>query len=418
MFGFGMAGIAWRNLWRNKRRTLLTLAAISFGLFLAILMTAMQDRSFADMIDSAAKMGGGHVTVQHPEYLDTPTLTRTVVDADQVAKTVEADPLVQRAVPRISGQAMVATAKSSYGAFFVAYDPSLEDDTTLGFLDGEVEGELLSADSGNGIVIGRKLAQNLDVGLGDKVVYTMIDKEGEIVGALGRVRGLISTGAGSVDAALMLVPIQHLRKQLQYGENEATQVALFLEDSRRSAIVADRIGPQIEAHGDALTWYDISPDLSGFIAMKVGGARFFEGVILILVAASIFNTMFVSVLERTREFGIQLAIGYSPGQIRAMVVWESIWLAISGVLAGALFTYPLYSYLEKNGIDISAQIEASGQENIEVAGVGFDTVLTIGIFPENVGLIVGAIVLSTIAAGIYPAWRAGRVEPVEAIKLI
>ena len=415
---FGMAGIAWRNLWRNRRRTLLTLAAISFGLFLAILMTAMQDRSFADMIDSAAKMGGGHVTVQHPEYLDTPTLTRTVERADQVVALAEADPLVKRAVPRISGQAMVATAKASYGAFFVAYDPDVEDDTTLGFLDGTVDGELLAADSGNGIVLGKKLAKNLDVGLGDKVVYTMIDKEGEIVGALGRVRGLISTGASSVDAALVLIPIQHLRGQLQYGEHEATQVALFLEDSRRSLLVADGLRDDLEPHGSALTWYDISPDLSGFIAMKVGGARFFEGVILILVAASIFNTLFVSVLERTREFGIQLAIGYSPGQIRAMVIWESLWLAITGVLLGGAFTYPLYAYLYENGIDISAQIEAAGTEDLEVAGVGFDTVLKVGIFPENVALIVGAIVISTIAAGLYPAWRAGRVEPVEAIKLV
>lgn len=413
-----MATIAWRNLWRNKRRTLLTLAAIAFGLFLAILMTSTQDRSFADMIDSAAKMGGGHVTVQHPEYLDTPTLTRTVLRTDQVIELAEADPLVERAVPRISGQAMVATARASYGAYFVSYDPDVEDETTLGFLDGDVEGELLSSDSGNGIVLGRELAKNLGVELGDKVVYTMIDKEGEIVGALGRVRGLIGTGADSMDAALILIPIQHLRGQLQYGEHEATQVALFLEDSRRSAKVADRLGPSLEAHGDALTWYDIAPDLSGFIAMKVGGARFMEGVILILVAASIFNTLFVSVIERTREFGILLAIGYSPGQIRSMVVWESLWLAISGVVAGGLFTLPLYLYLAKNGIDVSAQFAASGQDTLEVAGVGFDTILKIGIFPENAVIIFSVIVLSTVAAGLYPAWRAGRVEPVEAIKLV
>ena len=413
--GFSMARVAWRNLWRNRRRTLITLAAIGFGMFLAILMTATQDQGFADMIDKAARMGGGHVTIQHPEYLDTPSLTRTVEHADAVIALAEQDPLVTKAVPRISGQAMVSTARSSYGAFFMAYDPALEDETSLSVLDGKVDGEALTPESGNGIVIGKKLASNLGVGLGDKVVYTLIDKQGEIVGALGRVRGIISTGAPSLDGALMLVPIGHLRTQLGYGSDEATQVALFLDDSRKSAVVADRLGPDVAAHGDAVTWYEVSPELSGFIAMKVGGARFMELVVLILVAASIFNTLFMSVIERSREFGIQLAIGYSPGQIYAMVMWESFWLALVGVILGGAFSYGPYTWLAANGIDVSAQL---GDGDLEVAGVGFDPTLPVGIFPENVVIIVAAIVVATMASGIYPAWRASRIQPVEAIKLV
>ncbi|NCG20514.1 MAG: FtsX-like permease family protein [Rhodobacterales bacterium] len=413
--GPSMAGVAWRNLWRNKRRTLLTLTAIAFGMFLAILMTAMQDQSFADMIDTAARMGGGHVTVQHPEYIDTPTLTRTVEHAGEVIEIAERNPLVEKGVPRISGQAMIATAKASYGAYFVAYDPSLENDQTLRFLEGVVDGEMLAQDSGNGVVIGKKLAANLGVGLGDKVVYTLIDKHGEIIGSLGRVRGIIGTGAASMDAALLMLPIDHLREQLGYAPDEVTQVALFLNDSRKSATVTAHLKPQLLNHGDALTWYEVSPELSGFIAMKVGGARFMELVVLILVAASIFNTLFVSVIERTREFGIQLAIGYSPLQIAAMVIWESFWLALCGVLAGGLVSYGPYKALAANGIDISAQL---GDNPVEVAGVGMNTVLSVGISPENVYIIVGAVVLSTLLAGLYPAWRAGRVQPVEAIKLV
>lgn len=409
------AGVAWRNLWRNRRRTLLTLVAIAFGMFLAILMTAMQDRSFADMIDRAARMGSGHVVVQHPEYLDTPTITRTVAAGDAAIAVIGGDELVSKAVPRISGQAMVSTARASYGAYLLAYDPAREDTETLAFLDGELTGEALRPDSGNAVVLGQKLASNLGVELGDKVVYTLIDRQGEIVGALGRVRGILATGTESLDAVLMLVPIDHLRGQIGYGPHEATQIAVFLEDSRRSKQVADRLAPSLADHGVALAWYEVSPELSGFIAMKVGGARFMELVVLVLVSASIFNTLFVSVLERTREFGIQLAIGHSPGQIFSMVMWESLWLALCGVALGAVVSWPPYSWLHANGIDISGQM---GDGGMEVAGVGMSTTLTVGIFPENLAIIVIAIVAATLLAGLYPAWRAGRVQPVDAIKLV
>ena len=123
MKGPNLASMAWRNLWRNRRRTLLTLVSIAFGGFLAVIFTAMQDRSFADFIDTAARLGAGHVTLQHHEYLDTPTLTRTVADAEGLRAIALQDRDVRHAVARITGPIMLATARDSYGAFFIAFDP-------------------------------------------------------------------------------------------------------------------------------------------------------------------------------------------------------------------------------------------------------------------------------------------------------
>ncbi len=117
MKGPKLAAVAWRNLWRQKRRTLLTLSSIAFGGFLAVLFTALQDRSFADFIDTAARLGGGHVTLQHSEYLNTPTLTRTVQDAGRLRDLVSQDQDVEQVVNRITGQIMLATASDSFGLF-------------------------------------------------------------------------------------------------------------------------------------------------------------------------------------------------------------------------------------------------------------------------------------------------------------
>lgn len=406
-----IARLAWRNLWRNTRRTLLTLSAIAFGTFLAVLFTAMQDRSFADTIDLAARLNGGHVLLEHPEYLDMPTLTRTVDHADALRALASADPEVVRTVERITGQMMVQTATHQAGAAFVAFDPTDEDDGTLSFLEG-VTGTLTDR---KGIVLGQRLADNLQVGLGDKVVYTLLDRQGQIVSGMGRVSGMLRTGASSVDGGLMLVPIDDMRQVLGYGPDEATFVGVFLGDPRQSAGVSRRLSAGVPAGVRSLTWDEATPDLSGFIAMKVGGARFMELVILVLVAAGIFNTLFMSVMERSREFGILAAIGCSRARIFAMVMWESLWLGLVGLVAAVVVTAGPYVYLVRNGIDLSSKM---GPEALEVAGIGFSPILRVGIFPENAVIIASFAMAATLLAGLWPAWRASRVEPVEAIHLV
>ncbi len=414
MKGPKLASMAWRNLWRNKRRTLLTLISIAFGGTLAVIFTAIQDRSFADFIDTAARLAGGHVTLQHPEYLDQPALNRTVTESERLRAIALGERGTESAVERVSGQIMLSTAWNNYAAFFIAFDPESETDDTLSFTEGLIEGQPFETSRDKGIILGKRLAQNLDVEIGDKVVYTVMDKAGEIVAGMGRVSGVVSTGAPSLDSGLCLLPIDTLRALLGYDPGESTQVGVSLSDSRDSVTVARRLaealGPQIAA----LTWEETQPQLAGFIAMKIGGGRVMEFIIMILVAAGIFNTLFVSVMERLREFGIMMAIGFSPGQLFRLVMWESFWLGLVGLAAGAILTAGPYAYLAKAGIDASAM---TGGATAEVAGVGFEPILRVGIYPENLLLIAVSILVATMLAGLYPAWRAGRVVPVESIKL-
>ena len=227
-----MMRIAWRNLWRNGRRTVLTLISIAFGLFLAVLMTAMQDRNWADMIDLAARLGGGHVTVQHAEFREAPTLDKTVTGAMGIAERALADPEVTHVAVRVVGQVLLSTASSSRGAAFLAIDPEREGPSTLGVLDALEEGEMFASADDPGIVLGARLAENLGVTLGKKVIYNMTDRDGEIIAGLARVTGIVRTGSPSVDNGLCLLPLNTLREALAYAPTEATQVALFIDDQR------------------------------------------------------------------------------------------------------------------------------------------------------------------------------------------
>ena len=243
----------------------------------------------------------------------------------------------------------------------------------------------------------------------------MTDRTGEIVRAAARVRGIVRTGAPTVDSSLCLMAIDTLRETLGYAPAEAVQVGLFLEDQRQAQAVSARLGGSLNGEAAALPWYEINSDLAAFIAMKVAGAQFMEIVIALLVAAGIFNTLFVGVMERVREFGIMIAIGFSPARIFGLVMFESLWLGLVGLAGAAVVTSWPYYYLATTGIDISEQLDIS---NSEIAGVAVSALMNVSIYPENLAIIGGAALLATLLSGIYPAWKAGRVVPVESIRLV
>lgn len=405
--------MAWRNLWRNRRRTLLTLSSIVFGVFLAVLMTAMQDRNWEDMIGLAARMGGGHVTLQNVEYDDSPMLSHTATGTADLRDRAMADPDVVRSVERISGFGMLNTARQSYGAGFIAFDPTVEDEETLSILDAIAEGEPFHSPDEGGIILGARLAKNLGVEMGDRVVYTMTDKHGDIVSGLARVSGLLRSGSPAIDNGLSLLPIDAVREVLGYDSDEAIQVAAFVADHRRSDAVAARLGGRLPEDVEALPWHVANPELAGLIAMKVGSSQFMQIVIALLVAAGIFNTLFVSVMERMREFGILVAIGFSPGQLFRLVMLESLWMGLVGLVLAAVVTAGPYLYLSSTGLDISALANA---ESLDVAGVAMPTVMKVGIYPVNAVIIAVGTLIAVLLSGIYPAWRAGRVNPVETIR--
>ena len=407
--------MAWRNIWRNRRRTLITVFGIVFGVFMAVLFTGIGDATYTQMIDHAARLGGGHVVVQHREYQDLPTLDHTVTDAAAVEAAAAALPQVVATTQRIAGAAMLATATASQGTFFIGIDPARETNDNFGLLDVKWEGEpLRAADQARAVVLGKVLADNLGVELGSKVVYTMTDRHGEIVSGLARVVGLVETGAPSLDAGLCLLPIDVVRRHLGYAEGEATMVAVFLRDHRDADAVAAALGERAPEDAVVLTWARAQPDLAGFIAVKQGGAAIFEIIIMVLLAAGIFNTLFVSVMERLRELGIMAAIGFSPSQLFGLVMWESTWLALVGLLGSVLVIAGPYWYLSTKGIDYSAMVGGGA----EVAGVAMAPILYVRIYAVNALKIAAAVVLATLASGLYPAWRAGRADPAEAVRLV
>lgn len=407
--------MAWRNLWRNKRRTLITGFSVGFGVLLATTFTAWADYAYTEMIDASARMGYGHVSVMPAGYNATPTLKKRIDGAREIRRKALSIPGVEGAMTRITGQAMFASAAKSVGGVFVAVDPAQEDPEMNLFIRSLVRGALFEGTEGREILVGTKMAEKLNLDIGKKIVYTATDVSGEIVSEVAYVSGIFETGVDSVDGAFALLPIDRARSMLRYGPEEATMVSVIIDDQRYAGIVADKLREKAGGPGrEMLTWRDTQADLAAFIAIDKSSNRLFQFLVGLMIAAGILNTIMMAVLERKREFGVMLAVGMSPSRLFALVLTESFWIGMLGIILGVVITAPWYTYVSVYGIDLGAV----WKEDIDIGGVLFDPLMRFRLYKESVIAILSTVFGLTLAAGLYPAWKAGRVPPVESLKTI
>jgi ABC-type lipoprotein release transport system permease subunit len=313
------------------------------------------------------------------------------------------------------GQTMLASANKSIGGVFFGINPDLEQEGKNLFISSIKEGELFSGTTGRGAVIGKKIAKKLDIGIGNKFVYTATDVDGEIVSEMARVSGIFEVGMNEVDGSVILLPIDRTRKSLNYGPNDATLVSVVIEDQREAEEIRDRIAEKIgNSKREVLDWKQTQSEVAGIITLDKSGNYIIQVLIGLLIAAGILNTLLMSVMEREREFGIMMAVGLSPLKLFRLVIMESIWLGILGVIVGLIITTPWYAYLYNIGIDFSGMIG----DDYSASGVLIDPLLKIRLFKESAIVILSGVFALTILSGLYPAWRAGRIPPVESIKAL
>lgn len=409
-----LATMAWRTLMRNKRRSVITSFSVAFGVLLSVTFTASGDYTYTNMINTSAVMGLGHLSVEHPEYQDTPTLDKYLRDAVAVQQRALYTPGVTAAQIRIMGQAMFASGAKSVGGAFIAIDPAQETPAHNIFLRTLVEGQCFSPDEEHGVVVGAKMAEKLNLRLGKKLIFTMTDKDGELVSELGRVSGIFKTGDDSVDGAVVLLPLALVRKGLGYEPNAASLVAIFLKDHRKAESVRGMLSRFWCRSKEitVLTWQESQPDLAGLIAVDRLFNYLLQFLVGLVIAAGIMNTLLMSVMERQREFGIMVALGMMPGQVVRLVLLESCWLGILGLAVGVVITTPWFLYMARIGIDFSGQIG----KDYSAGGVLVDPVMKFRLYWESGLWIAGAVFFLTILAGIFPAFKAGRTMPVENLK--
>jgi putative ABC transport system permease protein len=351
-----LASLAWRNLWRNRRRTLLSAAGVGFAVFLMVFSWSLQLGTFGMMFENATALMTGHIQVVNESSIDDPALRHTVPGVAELAAKLRQHPRVLAATVRTSAFALISAEERSFGGQVMGVDPRRE--PTLSSLPGRItEGRYLRG-SGEA-VLGVVLARNLGLEVGDEVVVLGSAKEGGVAALAATVVGILETDIAQLDRSLMQVPLADFQEGFGL-ENEGHSVVLILDDLNAAETVAAELGQDRwlnGQHGLVLrSWRELLPDLQQLHDMKMAGQQVFFALLGIMVTFTTFNTFAMTVYERTREFGMLLAVGMRPGSIIALLQLEAVLLCLLGIGGGLLASIGLIQVLAEVGIPLGEQL--------------------------------------------------------------
>ncbi len=397
--------LAWRNLWRNHRRTTIMLAAIGVGVWAMIFMTAMTRGMVDQMIADGIKALPGHVQLHHPDFLDDPSINNLVPFNDDELQQRFGNAGFAAWASRVRVPAIVTSERDSRGVTLLAIDPDAEADVSFVNYD-EVEGRFLESGDDKGIVLGRKLAEILETEVGKRVVIMSQDPDNQIADRGLRVVGLFTASTGAVEEAYVFMGKNTAQKMLGIGN--ATTEVVFLGDDYRQVdplyeAVVERVGNNVEV----TRWYDVDAYLGSMMRVMDGFVLVWVVVIFLALSFGLVNTLVMAVFERIREIGLMLALGMKPASILGQIVIESMMLLVVGLCIGNLLSWATVVPLQ-DGIDIS--FVAEGMEMFGAASMLYPRLYLNDMILANI-----VVLVLGFLASLSPAWRASRYEPVEAI---
>ena len=406
--------MAWRNIWRNPRRTILTVCAITFASVLLVFMLSFQFGSYETMINTSVKISTGHLQVQAEKYQEKKSIRFVIPDPRAVADIVDQIPEVAAYTFRGQAFSLISSKDRTYGVVVTGIDPVKE--ANVSRLKKLVrEGNFLSADDVNLAVVGSLLAKNLRVTIGDELTLLGQGRDGSIAATVVQVKGIFSSGIDEFDRSAMQIPLAAFQDTFSMDEavHEVVVIGKSLSDVSRikAKLKAALSGLNSRKPLKVLDWQELMPGLRQAIEMDLVSGLIFYGLLIIVVAFSILNTFLMAIFERTREFGVMMAIGTTPRRLTKILLIESISMTLIGILAGILIGIGITYYFQINGIDFSGGSELLSQFGITGRMYPKLSFLSVSIGPFMV-------LFFTFIAALYPALKVRRLRPVEAMTAI
>lgn len=408
--------LGWRNLWRNPRRSLLSIGAVAVAFGVLITLEALREGLAHQMLENGTRLMLGHIQVHDAEYLPGHDLYTTIggergTDVPALLRAVESAPAVSVAAPRVIGFGLLSTGPRSAGAQLLGLDPSREARVTS-LLSAMVAGHLLADAPPNSVILGETLAEELGAKVGDLVAVVTQAADGSIGNELLAVRGMFRTGMEALDRSLALMRLADLQALMALGPARIHEVTVRVEDPQRAQAAADALmrSGVLPAGVRAESWERLAPALVDYLRLLRGWNWVVVLIMGVFAAFGVLNTMLMAVFERTREMGVLASLGFRPSQILAMVIAESLCLAAVGLVVGLGLGALGMAYFTWHGWDLTRWVAG-----LTIAGVLVDPVLRAAFIWKSTPSIAATLGAITVFAGLVPALRAARMKPVEAL---
>jgi len=408
-----LLSIAWKNVWRNKLRSLIVIISITVGLLGGLFYLAFSNGMVQFQIGASIKTEISNLQIHNPKYLTNDEITFTISNPEEkLSKIIEIEE-VEAAASRIKSMAMISSANSGTGV--TVNGITVKSEQNISDLHTKIiSGRYFNTKLRNPIVIGNKLAEKLKVKVKSKVVITIQDFAGNITYGAFKVAGIYKTHNTMYDQANVFVLKEDLANLISFEENQTSEIAILAKHNDLTDVIASKLrnifSDEIAKEKIVIrSWTEINPILKMLNEMTIQFTMIFVIIILVALSFGIINTMLMAIMERVREIGMLMAIGMSKMRVFLMIMLETIFLSITGGILGLLLSWIIISITNTTGIDLSAVAEG-------LNAIGYSSFVRpeLGIFFY---FFIGSLVIITaMFASILPARKALKLKPSEAIR--
>jgi ABC-type lipoprotein release transport system permease subunit len=400
--------LAWRNIWRNRRRTLITAASVFFAVLLAVIMRSLQHGSYDNMIRNAAGMYLGYVQVHHQGYWNDKSLNNTFTPNNDLRKTLEEDHRVSAIVPRLESFALASSGNQTKTALVIGTDPFKEASFTQ--LDKRVTGGSYFSTGEKAVLMGDELAKNLKLNVGDTLILLGQGYHGYTAAGKYAIKGLIHFGSPDLNREIVYLPLQTAQQFYSIGDR-LTSITINLFKPKEAETVARSLDQKLNKKDwEVMDWKQMMPQLEQLIQLDSSGGLVIIGILYLVIAFGVFGTILMMLAERQREMGILTAIGMKPYKMGWMVFSELVLMVLLGVLAGIVASIPLITYFKYHPIRITGQAAEAYKR------FGLEPVFPFSASPDifiSQGIVV---LIICIVLSLYAWYKILRIDAVESMR--
>ena len=405
--------LAWRDVWRHRRRTILTMSAIVFAVMLISVVNSLQTGTYDALERTMIRLSTSEIQVQHQDFHEEPLLEHSLDELDlDIHHLMDQHPWIQAATRRVTGFGLASSDSASAGVMIMGVDPQSEPEVSNMMRVREGDPSLAPGDH-RGVLLGVGLARNLQLSPGDSVVMLTQGYQNVMGAEIYSIRGLASSGMADLDRSLMVTTLPAAQELLNMPGRYTSLVVRTDQHSHALEHVQVLQQSLNETPATALPWQTLMSEMVQLRRLDDVSNGIIYAFLILLIGFEIFNTMAMSMMERTREFGVMMAMGLKPSQISGLVVMELAMKVLLGIVVGLVVSSVLVHILGQQPIPLTeAMIETYEELGFGVDGLYFSTKASIYIFP-----VVGVTVLSLISA-VFPVVRMLRFSPVKALRAI
>ncbi len=399
--------IAWRNLWRNSRRTMITISSVFFGVILSTVMSSMQEGSYSSMVDNVVKFYSGYIQVMHEDYWDNKTINNGFEFDDTLLAGITKVSQITLYTPRLENFALVASEDLTKGAMVMGVDPAGENRIT-GLTRWIREGEFLKKGE-EGVVLGNELARNLKLNLNDTLILLGQGYHG--VNAAGKfpVRGIIQFPNPELNMNLIYMDLE-TSQRFYSAEGLITSLVLMVKDHYDLPQAMHQLRKTVHSPYRVLSWDEMEPEIVEMIEADRGGAVLMKGILYVLIAFGILGTVLMMMAERRREMGVMVAIGMQKRRLGTILFLETFFIGILGTLAGFAGSIPIIAYFSIH------PFRFTGDAAETFIQMGIEPLLYFSWMPKIfINQVITVFLLTTLIA-VVPLYRSFRLQVYRALR--